>query len=155
MRWSRPRSPIFIALLAGAVGACDAQVDPSYGGEPLVRLRGTAAGFDPGQIRSGSIVWNRNAGIDVPSGPTVDEPIFLDFPTTITFDVLGTPPEGAFFSVDGETASLAEGYLHLDDGNGAIVGTAVDVVLVHVRGTVAPGSLTAGYLGGVRAPGFH
>lgn len=146
---------IGVALLAGAVGACDPQVDPSYAGEPLIRLHGTAAGFAAGDVRSGTIVWNRNAGVDVPSGPTVNEPVFLDFPATITFDVLGEPPDDAFFSVEGETASIAEGYLHLDDESGAIVGTAVDVVLVHVRGTVAPGGLTAGYLGGVRAPGFH
>lgn len=155
MRRSRPRSPICVALLAGAVGACDPQVDPSYAGEPLVRLRGTAAGFEVGQIQSGAITWNRNVGIVVPSGPTVNEPVFLEFPTTVTLDVLGAPPDGAFFSVEGETASIAEGYLHLNDESGAIVGTAVDVVLVHVRGTVAPGSLTADYLGGVRAPGFH
>jgi len=155
MRWSRPRWMICAAALAAAVGACDPQVDPSYAGEPLVRLRGTASGFAAAEIQSGTIIWNRNAGIDVPSGPRVAEPVFLDFPATITFDVLGEPPDEAFFSVEGETASIAEGYLHLDAASGAIVGTAVDVVLVDVRGTVAPGSLTEAYLGGVRPPGFH
>lgn len=134
---------------------CDAQVDPSYAGEPLVRLHGTAAGFDPGQLEAARIVWNANVGVAVPSGPTVNEPIFVQFPSSLTVDILGAPPDEAFFAVEGESASLAEGYLRLVDGAGAVVGGAIDVALVYVRGEPAEGSVTAEYLGGVRAPGYH
>jgi hypothetical protein len=68
--------------------------------------------------------------------------------------VLAVPPDAAYFGFAGETARIAEGALLLTRG-GAIAGEAIDDVLVYVEGEVAPGGLTAGYLGDVLAPGFH
>jgi hypothetical protein len=148
-----------LALLAG----CDTLVDPSYPGEAMARLRGTIVGFGVEQVGdSAAILWNRNVGPSVPSGPFGLAPLVPSFPSGLTIHVLAPPPEEAYFGVTGENAQIAEAYLYLVRPGTTepiasldLVGTAVDSVLVYVRGEVQPGSMTASYLGGVRAPGYH
>jgi hypothetical protein len=150
-------------LLAAAVAACDAQVDPAFAGDPIATVRGSAAGFGLDEVDSvAAIQWNANHGPDVPSGPLSRAPLRTRPPATLTVEVLAAPPEAAFFRLDGESAEIAEGYVFLlapgsgaAPGRGDFVGTALDVAVVYVSGEVQPGSLTAEYLGGVRAAGYH
>ncbi len=152
-----------LVLSSLPLSGCDAQVDPSYAGEAAARIRGTAVGFDDGETAgAAAILWNRNDGPDVPSGPLESEPLHQSFPSGLGIDVLGKPPAGAFFGFPDEGAAIAEGYLFLvrEGVDGAptvndLVAAAVDHVLVYVEGRVEPDSLTAAYLGGVRAPGYH
>jgi hypothetical protein len=87
-------------------------------------------------------------------GPSEALPIESAPPSALTVLVLAEPPEDAYFQFDGETTRLAEGALLLTQ-RGAVVGAAIDSVLVYVDGDIAPGSLTAAYLGDALAPGFH
>jgi hypothetical protein len=150
------------ALLLAVVAGCDAQVDGSYPGQAVIRLQGTAIGFGVEEVEAAAIVWNQNRGHLVPSGPIAAQPMHPVFPAALTISILAPPPDEAYFGVDGETSSIAEGYLHLvgagagdDVGVDDFVGAAVDLVLVHVRGEVDPAGLLAAYLGGARSPGFH
>lgn len=150
------------ALLVALVAGCDAQVDTSYPGEAEIHLHGTAIGFGVEEVAAAAILWNQNRGHLVPSGPIVAQPMQPAFPAALTISVLAPPPDDAHFAVDGEVAGIAEGYLHLvradagdEIGPDDFVGTAVDLVLVHVRGEVDPDGLVADYLGGARASGFH
>jgi hypothetical protein len=156
--------PLLPAILLGAtLLGCEAQVDPSYPGEAMVRLRGTAVGFAADEVAgSAAIVWNSNAGPEVPSGPRSVESLQAHFPADLTVEVLSRPPEQAFFAVEGETARLAEGYIYLVRAGAGrppvgadFIGQAFDSVLVYVDGTVQPDSLTARYLGGVLPAGYH
>ncbi len=163
-RSTRPLALCSVLVLSSqSLSGCDAQVDPTYAGEASARIRGTAVGFDDGETAgSAAILWDCNDGPDVPSGPLESEPLHVSFPSGLAIDVLGNPPAGAFFGFPDEGAAIAEGYLFLvregverapteDD----LVATAVNHVLVYVEGVVEPGSMTAAYLGGVRAPGYH
>jgi hypothetical protein len=151
-----------LALL-GVLAGCEPLVDPGYPGEPMARLHGTIVGVDPERVAdSVAILWNRNVGPSVPSGPIALAPLHPAFPAALTIDVLAAPPDDAFFAVAGDTARIAEGYLYLVRAGAEppietrdFSATAVDFVLVYVDGDVAPGSLTADYLGGVLAPGYH
>jgi len=134
--------------------ACDAQVDTRYAGEPLVRVRGTAIGFSPEDLADGAAVrWNPQRGTDLTVGPMTVLPMEPLPPSGLSVSVVATPPDDAYFGFDGEPA-LAEGALLLTQG-GTVVGTAIDMRLVFIDGEVAPDSLTAAYLGGALAPGFH
>ncbi len=152
-----------LVLSSQSLSGCDAQVDPTYAGEASARIRGTAVGFDDGETAgSAAILWNRNDGPDVPSGPLEGEPLHVSFPSGLDIDVLGKPPAGAFFGFPDEGAAIAEGYLFLvrEGVEGAptvndLVAAAVNHVVVYVEGAVEPGSMTAAYLGGVRTPGYH
>jgi hypothetical protein len=154
--------PIVCSLLLALAG-CDAQVDSSYAGEPQLQITATAAGFTANELAgSAAILWNRNIGVEVPFGPLIREPLRAKAPSGVIVDVMAPPPPEVFFGFTGETATIAEGYPFLvRAGAGeplsseALIGTTLDVVLVFVRGTVEPGSLTAAYLGGVRASGYH
>lgn len=163
MSLTMPR-PLLSAIVLGAtLLACEAQVDPSYPGEAMVGLRGTAVGFGADEVAgSAAIVWNSNAGPEVPSGPRSGESLQAHFPADVTVEVLSRPPEEAFFAVEGESARLAEGYIYLVRVGAArpplgadFIGQAFDSVLMYVDGTVQPDSLTAQYLGGVLPAGYH
>lgn len=140
------------------VAACDAQVAPvapDYSGEPLARLRGVAIGFDDGETASGAAVrWNPQRGADLTSGPLQALPLRARPPAGVLLEVVTAPDSAVTFGFTGEPARLAEGTLFLTEGE-ALVGEAIDFALVHVDGEVTPGSLTAAYLGGALAPGFH
>lgn len=144
-----------LALATLLVAACDAQVDAGYAGQPVARLSGTAAGFgiadvvDAAQVR-----WNPQRGAELTAGPREALPIESAPPSSLTVLVLAEPPDDAYFGFEGEPARLAEGALFLT-GDGAVVGEAIDDLLVYVDGEVAPGSLAASYLGDALAPGFH
>jgi hypothetical protein len=152
-----------LALCLVVLLGCDAQVDPSYTGEAMATIRGTTAGFGLDEVAdSAAILWNANRGADVPSGPIAPAILHAHLPASLSLIVLSPPPAEAFFAVDGETARVAEGYLHLlRPGAGAaptivdFVGVALDVALVYIEGTVEPDGLTAKYLGGVLTPGYH
>ena len=155
---------LLLGVLTGAgLAACDSQVDPSYPGTAVIELRGTAIGFGADDAAgSVGIVWNSNAGPDVPSGPTTIASLRARFPSDLTIDVLAPPPEEAFFSVEGEPARVAEGYVYLLRAGAAhppagpdFIGQAFDSVLVYVDGILQPGSLAAAYLGGVVPAGYH
>jgi hypothetical protein len=158
-----PRTLLIGAIAAATLEGCDSQVDPSYPGEAVVRLRGTAVGFGADEVAAtAAIVWNSNSGPDVPSGPRTIESLRARFPADLTVEVLALPPREAFFAVEGETARVAEGYLYLVRAGAArppsgddFIGQAFDTSLVYVEGVVQPGSLTAKYLGGVLPAGYH
>jgi hypothetical protein len=145
--------PMLLAALA--LGACDAQVAADYPGEPLVRIRGVAIGFDDGQTASAAAVrWNPQRGADLTAGPRQALPLRTRPPAGVTLEVVTAPVEQAYFGFAGEPARIAEGTLFLTHGD-ALVGEAIDFALVHLDGEAAPGSLAAAYLGGALAPGFH
>jgi len=144
-----------LALATLLVAACDAQVGAGYAGPPLAQLTGTAAGFGPADVVDAAAVrWNPQRGTDLTVGPREALPIESAPPSSLRVLVLGEPPDDAYFGFDGEAARLAEGALLLTR-DGAVVGEAIDEVLVYVEGEVAPGSLAASYLGDTLAPGFH
>jgi hypothetical protein len=143
------------ALAVILFAACDAQVDARYAGEPLFQLHGTAAGFGPGDFADAAAVrWNTQRGTDLSAGPVEALPLEGAPPSSLTVSVLAVPPDAVYFGFDGEASKIAEGALLLTR-DGAVAGEAIDYVLVFVDGEVVPDSLTAGYLGGVLAPGFH
>jgi len=163
MSLTMSRSLLAAILLGATLVGCEAQVDASYPGEAMVRLQGTAVGFGADEVAgSAIIVWNSNAGPEVPSGPRTIESLQAHFPASLTVEVLSRPPDEAFFAVEGETARLAEGYIYLlragagrAPAQADFIGQAFDSVLVYVDGTVQPDSLTAHYLGGVLPAGYH
>jgi hypothetical protein len=136
------------------LAACDAQVDGSYAGDALVRLRGVAVGFPADATIDGAAVrWTAQTGAQLDAGPM--QPLPLDLaPSAVIVPIVARPPADAMFGFAGEPARIAEGTLMLTDGD-AIVGVAIDFALVYVDGDVAAGSLGADYLGGTAAPGFH
>jgi hypothetical protein len=158
-----PCQLLIAAALGAALAGCDSQVDPSYPGEAVLRLRGTAVGFAATEVAGTALIaWNSNAGPEVPSGPRTSEGLQARFPSDLTVEVLSQPPNEAFFAVEGETARIAEGYLFLVRAGASsppagddFIGEAFDSVLVYVDGTVQPSTLTASYLGGVLPAGFH
>lgn len=144
-----------LGLGALALAACDAQVAAEYPGDPLVRVRGTAIGFDEGDTASAAAVrWNPQRGAELTAGPRQALPLRTHPPSSVTLELVAAPVEEAYFGFEGEPARIAEGTLFLTHGD-ALVGEAIDFVLVHLDGEAAPGSLTAAYLGGALAPGFH
>ena len=153
------RASLFLVLVLG----CDAQVDFVYPGEPLARLDGIGVGFGEGEIGDAiAVLWNANRGYQLPSGPIVLQPLRPNSPSALSVNLLTPPPEAAFFRLDDDTADIAEGYLFLvgpDAGDPVdaddFIGTALGSVIGYVRGEVEPGSLTAGFLGGAWAPGYH
>jgi hypothetical protein len=158
-----PRTLLIGAVALATLPGCDSQVDPSYPGEAVVRLSGTAVGFGPDEVAGAAIiVWNSNSGPEVPSGPRTVESLRARFPADLTVEVLSRPPQEAFFAVDGETARVAEGYIFLVRAGASrppsgddFIGQAFDTALVYVEGVVQPDSVTAKYLGGVLPPGYH
>jgi hypothetical protein len=163
VRTAASRQLLLGALLGAGLAGCDSQVDPSYPGEPIIELHGTAIGFSTGDAAgSVAIAWNSNAGPEIPSGPVTSESLRAQFPADLTIDVLARPPDAAFFSVEGEGVHIAEGYLYLVRAGAGrppagtdFIGQAFDSALVYVEGTVQPGTLTALYLGGVLPAGYH
>jgi hypothetical protein len=143
-----------LATAALLVAACDAQVDGSFAGDALVRLRGTVVGFPADAVIEGAAVrWTAQGGADLAAGPTTPLPLELA-PPAVVVAVVSPPPDEAMFGFAGEPGRIAEGTLFVTDGD-AIVGEAIDFALVYVDGDVAPGSLAADYLGGIAASGFH
>ena len=72
-----------LLVAAPSLAACDAQTDPSYGGEPLATIRGTVTSSlsDPPQV-SASILWD----VWVTQGDTVtgvEVPVNGSFPQSI------------------------------------------------------------------------
>jgi hypothetical protein len=135
--------------------ACDAQVDSGYAGEPVALLHATAVGFRPGDFADGAAVrWNPQIGTDLSAGPTTPLPLEPIPPSELVIPVSADPPPDAYFSFAGEAPRIAEGMLFLTSG-GENVASSIDVVLVHVDGSVEPGGLAATYLGGVPGRGFH
>lgn len=145
-----------VALAAcAACAACDAQVAADYPGEPLARIRGTPIGFDDGDVASAAAVrWNPQRGADLTTGPVQALPLRTHPPASLLLEVVTLPPQDAYFGFEGEPARVAEGTLSLTHGDQR-VGEAIDFALVHLDGDVEPGSITAAYLGGALAPGFH
>jgi hypothetical protein len=136
------------------VAACDAQVDGRYAGDPYVRLRGVAVGFDADVVIDGAMVrWTSQSGAQLDAGPTTPLPLAWA-PPALAVPVVSLPPEDAMFGFAGEPARIAEGTLFVTHGD-AIVGEAIDFALVYIDGDVAVGSMAANYLGGAAAPGFH
>jgi hypothetical protein len=157
MTQARPTIWVCLAALAAltALTACDALIDPRYGGPALVRLRGTASGFGADDAADAAALhWNTQRGTDLTAGPRSAIPLESAPPSAFALLVLTLPPEDVYFSFDGEDARVAEAALLLTDGD-EVVGEAVSYVLVHVAGNVTAGSLAAGYLGEPLAPGFH
>jgi hypothetical protein len=163
VRTAASRQLLLGAILGAGLAGCDSQVDPSYPGEPIVELRGTAIGFRTDDAAgSVAIAWNSNAGPEIPSGPVTSESLRAQFPADLTIDVLARPPEAAFFAVEGEGVRIAEGYLYLvragagrPPAGADFIGQAFDSVLVYIEGAVQPGTLSALYLGGVIPAGYH
>lgn len=114
VRTAASRQLLLGAILGAGLAGCDSQVEPSYPGEPIVELRGTAIGFRTDDAAgSVAIAWNSNAGPEIPSGPVTSESLRAHFTADLTIDVLARPPEAAFFAVEGEGVRIAEGYLYL------------------------------------------
>jgi hypothetical protein len=136
------------------MASCDAQVDGSYAGDALVRLRGVAVGFPADAAIDGAAVrWTSQTGSQLDAGPAL--PLPIDFaPPAVIVPIIARPPDDAMFGFAGEPVRIAEGTLMLTD-RGAIVGEAIDFALVYIDGDVTDGSLAADYLGGVAAHGFH
>lgn len=135
------------------VAACDAQVDGDFAGDAAARLRGVTLGFAADAVIDGAAVrWTAQLAPDL-AGPTTPLPLDAE-PPAVVVPILGVPPAAARFGFDGDPVRLAEGTVLLT-GDGAVVGEAIGVALVHVEGDVQPGSLAADYLGGVAAPGYH
>src|SRR5262249_9190707 len=131
-------------------------------GAPAIEIRGALVGFaESDRPGTGTLLCNRNLRASLPAGPIVTEPTRFRFPDAVTIRVLAPTPDGGFFALPGEVVRVAEGYLYVAAGDRAVprswdfIGGVFDVVLVYVDGDVAPGSMTAAYLGGVLAPGFH
>jgi hypothetical protein len=144
-----------LALASLLLAACDAQVDGGYPGEALVRVHGTAVGFRSDEFADGAAVrWNTQVGADLRAGPIDALPLEASPPSGLSVVVLAPPPEEAYFAFTGEPARIAEGTLFLSNA-GELVGQAIGFALIHVDGPMAPGSLSAGYVGGTPAPGFH
>jgi hypothetical protein len=145
--------PALVLLVIAA--ACDAQVDARYAGPVLVRLRGTAVGFGPDdRADAAALRWNTQRGADLTHGPSDPIPLESAPPAAFSLLVLSPPPDDVYFGFDGEPARIAEATPLLTAGD-AVIGRALDHVLVYVDGAVAAGSLAAGYLGEPLAPGFH
>lgn len=143
------------ALATLVLMACDAQVDPSYAGEPLVRLHGTAIGFAIGDVADhAAIRWNTQRGSDLTAGPVTALPMEPISASEMWVLVVTDPPDEAYFAFTGESPRIAEGTLLLVR-EGDVVATAVGLALVYVDGVAAPDSLAAQYLGGTPAPGFR
>jgi hypothetical protein len=146
------------ALALLVLAACDAQVDPSYAGEPILRLHGTSIGFASGDLADRAAArWNTQRGSDLTAGPTTELPLQPVSSSELWVLLLAEPPDDAYFHFgdlgDG-SARIAEATLLLTRGDEPVA-SAVDVALVHVDGLVEPGSLAAKYLGGTAAPGFR
>jgi len=144
-----------LALTALLLIACDAQVDTSYAGEPMLRLHGTAVGFSIRDVADGAAArWNTQRGSDLAAGPITALPMEPISTSELWVLVLTDPPEDAYFGFAGESPRIAEATLLLTRAD-EVVGAAIGLALVHVDGVVAPGSLAAQYLGGTPAPGFR
>ncbi|HEV7554216.1 MAG TPA: hypothetical protein VGO00_02110 [Kofleriaceae bacterium] len=143
-----------LAFAALVLAACDAQVDGTYAGEPLVVLHGSAIGFSSGEVTDGAAIrWNTQVGSDLTAGPTDPLPLATRPPSDLTIGIVADPSDDVRFGFDDGT-HIAEGTLFLTDGDER-VGEAIAMALVYVTGEIAPGSLAAGYLGGMPAPGYH
>jgi hypothetical protein len=135
--------------------ACDAQVDPSYAGEPILRLHGTSIGFAAGDLADrAAALWNTQRGWDLSAGPTTELPLQPVSSSELWVALLAEPPDDAYFDFGDGSARIAEATLLLTRGDEPVA-SAVGVALVHVQGIVAPDSLAAQYLGGTAAPGFR
>jgi hypothetical protein len=143
------------ALALLVLAACDAQVDPSYAGEPILRLHGTSIGFASGDLADRAAArWNTQRGWDLAAGPMTELPLQPVSSAELWVLLLSEPPDDVYFDLGDGSARIAEATLLLTRGDEPVA-SAVDVALVHVQGIVEPGSLAAQYLGGTAAPGFR
>lgn len=153
MRW-------FVVTAAAYLGGCGSLAAEDYPGEPLVQLRGMAQGpprSTEAATFDGAVRWQRLAQN---AATLMRVPLEPSFPT-FWIDVVAWPPDDVFVQL-GDEPAFAEGYLHIvradledqaayDD----ILATELSHALIYVREAIAADSMTARYLGGALAPGFH
>jgi hypothetical protein len=164
---SRPLFASALALAAAAsLPACDAQTDPTYGGEPLATMHGTVTSSDPSPPAQASVtliweVWTTNG--DTASG--VQVPVSGDFPASFTLDLLAPPPADVLNPPPpGETAQVGTAYIavlpegveydpEMDEED--FLGAAPEHVLVYVAEDIQPGSYWESYLRSLPTAGYH
>jgi hypothetical protein len=160
----RVRWQVVVTSLAVLTAGCDAMVDADYAGEPTVRLQGAATSSSHADLVTSTgvkaaAVWQ---GIEYQDGGAFTRlPLRMEFPV-FWIDVLSPPDDGVAFTLGPGEPPIAEAYLHIvkpDTGAQALAGDFLasdfDHALLYVSATPAPGGLTAQYLGGAPAPGFH
>jgi hypothetical protein len=162
----RPFLASALALAAAALPACDAQTDPSYGGEPLATLRGTVTSSDPSPPADASVtliweVWTTNG--DSASG--VEVPVSGSFPAAFSLELLAPPPAAVLNPPpQGATEQVGTAYISvLPDGAAYdpamdeedFLGFAPEHVLVYVAQDIQPGSFWEGYLRSLPTAGYH
>jgi hypothetical protein len=118
---------VSLCLVAFALGACDAQVEGTYEGEPLATIRGdiiTSALGAPQRTDKGrlAVVWTPR----IEAEATGDEIVYADatevavegsFPTSFELEILEPPPDSALTDAEigGKTVKYASGiFLVLD-----------------------------------------
>jgi len=162
--------PLWLLLLASAVGGCDSQVAPDYPGEPLVTLRGQVTSSSPlplPQLEVG-LLWQRG-----PPPSTTDEQLATraavkgEFPAQFMLRLYHPAPEAARLRLrDGEVrfaranaAVLPVGVAQPEGAfsNVSSIAYAVDTQhwFLFLEQSVQAGSLTEWWLGGALGSGYH
>jgi hypothetical protein len=135
------------------LAACDPQVDGTYAGDPMVRVRGLVTGFAPGDVvDGGEIRWNTQVGAELRTGPVTPVPVASLAPAGVELEVIDTPDDVVGFGF-GDGATISEGHLLLVDGT-AVMGEAVNDALIYVDRDVDDGSLAAADLGAAMHRGY-
>ena len=160
----RPFLASALALAAfPSLTACDAQTDPSYGGEPLATVRGTITSEldDPPELVASLVweVWTTQGD----SAASAQVPVTGSFPAAFTMELLAPPADDMLNpSLGPDEPYVGTAYITALPpvpveplGDEDLLGISPDHVLVYVSSDIQPGSQWDAFLHGALATGYH
>jgi hypothetical protein len=154
---------IAASITTACLAACDPLVDADYSGDALFRLQGVASSTRGEGVTTtgvkGAALWQATSSWGMTAFTRL--PLSVEFPA-FWIDVISLPRDEVLFELAPGEPAIAEAYLHIvkpDTGSAPraddFLATEYGHALVYVSAELPPSGMTAGYLSGNLAPGFH